>query len=250
MGLFSFFADAAADLASNLVDRVGKAVETFGRFTHIGVIEDVGIDIQVNNPFDRIGQTDISSANVDEMLDINAECEKARRSAEIQSGDIVDKCIVRLEDKIKELEKQFPAEIISNYNYFLEDAFIDEIKTTISSYIAKTVSIDNDEFNQILNMPDEERKGKSEEFMKQTLVDAERELKTKCNNKYIAICKKMIDDVDEYCERQRNYAQEMSDNLERLKESENEFETKMELIKEKIIDASTIESIRSLTYSN
>ena len=44
--------------------------------------------------------------------------------------------------------------------------------------------------------------------------------------------------------------QELLDNQERIRESENAIETTKELIKEKIIDASTAESIRVLTYSN
>lgn len=76
-----------------VTDKIGRGIEKLGEVTHIGFIEDLGFNMRINNPFDRIGRTDINSATVDDMMDINAECEKARRSAEIQSEDIVDQCI-------------------------------------------------------------------------------------------------------------------------------------------------------------
>ena len=243
MGIFRKFASWATD-------KVGRGIEKIGEVTHIGFIEDLGLNMQIYNPFDRIGRTDINSATVDDMMDINAECEKVRRSAEIQSEDIVDQCITRIEDKIKEFEGQFPKEISSSYEYSLDDAFKEDVKSTISSYIAKNISIDNEEFNRILNMRDAARKEQSEVFMKRILTEAEQELKTKCNHKYIAVCNRMLNDLKEYCATEGNYMQELLDNQERIRESENAIETTKELIKEKIIDASTAESIRVLTYSN
>ena len=99
-------------------------------------------------------------------------------------------------------------------------------------------------------MRDAARKEQSETFMKRILTEAEQELKTKCNHKYIAVCNRMLNDLKEYCATEGNYMQELLDNQERIRESENAIETTKELIKEKIIDASTAESIRVLTYSN
>ena len=235
-----------------VTDKVGGAIEKLGEFTHINWIEDLGMDIKYcNNPFDRMKRTDVDSATIEETIDIGAECEKTRHSAEMQAEDIEDKCITQIEEKISKLKKLFPEEIEKRWDYSLSDAFKDEIKDTISSYVAANISIDNNEFKEILNIKnDAERKEKGDEFTKRILREAEQKLKTKCSNKYKAVVKKMLENVKDFLEIEQNYAQKITDEEEKLRECGDDIEVKNNLIKEKIIDAATIECIRSLTYSN
>lgn len=233
-----------------VTDKIGRGIEKFGEITHIGFIEDIGFNMQLNNPFGKRKPTNVDNITHDELGDINALCERCRHSADLQAKDVSEKCIEKIEDNINKLKIQFPDEIILGNDYSLSESFKTEIKESVSAYVAKKVSIDNKEFNEILNMSDSVRKEKSDEFLKRTLSEAGKELEAKCKNKFRAIAKKMLEDIDEYCDRQRDYMQEIEDAEERLKECENDIETKKALIRENVIDASIIECIRVLTYSN
>lgn len=233
-----------------VTDKIGRGIEKIGEITHIGFIEDIGLNMQIYNPFDRLKRTDTNSITHDELGDINAACEECRRSADMQAKDIAEECIEKIEDKVNSLKIQFPEDIIGNNDYSLSKAFKNEIKESVSAYVARKVSIDNEEFRKILDMNGSAREEKSNEFIKRTLSEAGKELDTKCKNKFISIVKMMINDIDEYCDRQRDYMQEIEDAEERLKECENDIETKKALIRENIIEASMFESIRTLTYSN
>lgn len=245
MGFISWIKDKC----SSAIDKIGEGIEKLGEITHIGFIEDLGSSIFVRGNMFR-KRTDVDKINYDELFDINAACEECRRSADMQVKDIAEKCIEKIEDKVVEFKSEFPDDIIGDNDYSLSEEFKTEIKETVSAYVARKISIDNDEFKEILNMKDGVRKEKSDEFLKRTLSEAGKELDRKCNNKYKAIIKRMLEDLDDYCTRQHNYMQEIEDAEERIEESENDIETKKVLIRKEIIDVSTTECIRVLTYSN
>lgn len=244
MGLFSWIKDKC----SRVVDAIGEGVENLGRITHINFIENLGSSIFCrSNMFAK--RTDIDKITHDELYNINAACEEYRRSADMQVKEKAEKCIKEIENKVIGFKNQF-SDIIGDNDYSLSDTFKTEVKESVSAYVAKKVSIDNKEFNKILNMKDSIRKEKSDEFLKRTLSEAGEELNTKCNNKYKAIIKRMLEDLDDYFTRQHDFMQDIADKEERIEESENAIETKKALIREGIIEASTFESIRTLTYSN
>ena len=236
------------DVGSRVIDKIGEGIESFGRITHIDFIEDLGSSIFCRcNVFTK--RTDVNKMTHEELFDINAACEEYRRSVDAQVKEKAKKCIEKIESKVIDYKNQV-SDIIGDNDYSLSEAFKTEVKDSVSAYVAKKVSIDNKEFNKILNMSDSVRKEKSDEFLKRTLSEAEEELNTKCNNKLRAICKRMLEDIDDYCTRQYDFMKDIEDKEESIEESENAIETKKALIREGIIEASTFESIRTLTYSN
>ena len=247
MGFFS-------RLKAKVCNGIGKALERIGEITHIDAIEMAGINLQIDNPIDNFDNLDINEASVQDTIDLHVECEKSRKQAANQAEQIETECIEGIERRIEiyleQLEQIIPKEALSEFDYSVGGAFTKEIRDTISSYVAKKISQDNEEFIEILRLEKEERKVKSDEYIKSVLANAKLELKNKCNNKFIALCKKMYQDLDEYFSLQRNLTEEMEKNYRMLAEHKGDIEYQKNEALIKVVDMAHAQCIKTLTYSN
>lgn len=257
MGFFSKIRSGAENVKRAVCRGIGKAIEKVGEITHIIDIEVAGWDIQQKNQpvYEKKVDLNDSDTSVKETLDIHKMCEETRRDIERQAREIEDDLIDALKHDIDVFidaltEDRFPNEILSMFNYEIEDDFLDNIHNTISDYVSDHISQDDETFIAILNMDDSVRSKETSIYMSRILDEAKELLRKKCRDKKIIVYRKMYDDIDEYLNNETILVNKTKENLEKLEENRNNVENSKRQVIMHIVDISRMECIRTLTYSN
>lgn len=242
------------NLKSKTCNAIGVCLEKVGEITHFFSLEMLGLDMQINNPVSKKVDVTNSNASVQDTIDVHRACEKARQEAAEQAAPIEEEYIDRIEEDIENYKNALlgvlPTEVMQGFDYSIGNDFTKELHNTVSNYVSKKISQDNDEFVKILNMEDSVRLIKSEQYIKKVLSEASTELYEKCQNKKISLYRKMYDDLDKYFSNQRKLGEEQERNYQELMAHKNDIAYQEEKAIAKIVDIAHMECIRTLTYAN
>lgn len=242
------------NLKSKVCNAIGRGVEKVGEITHIFSLEMAGYNMRINNPVTNKVDVTNSETSVQDTIDVHMACEKARQEAAEQAAPMEEEYIDSIEEDIEKfkdaLSEVLPMEVMQRFDYSLGNGFAKELQNTISDYVSKNISQDNEEFIKILNMDDSIRKKKSENYINKVLDEASKELQRKCKEKRIFLYRKMYDDLDEYFSNQRKIGEEQEQNYKELKVHENDIAYQKEKAIDKIVDIAHMGCIKTLTYAN
>lgn len=255
MGFFSSIGRVVTNAKRAVCRGVGKVIEKVGEITGNINIEIKGFQIQCDNPVLE-KQVDLNDADtsIQDTINVHKLCEDTRIQAAYQAKKYEDELVDKLEEDIASfsdaLAEVFPEEVLIELNYGLEKSFEDDIHNTVSDYVAVHISQDSEKFVSILNMSDDIREEKTDEYVKTVINGAMKELEKKCAQKRISIYRKMYDDLEAYFSSERKILEETQKNIEELKQHQNDMKYYEEQAVNTVIDVSHMESIRTLTYGD
>lgn len=253
MGLFGFLGRAIVNARRAVCRAVGAAIEKVGEVTHITGLEMAGIEIQINNPYLE-KRVDMSTASVEETIDVHKMCEQTRTDVARQASKYEDEAICSLRNDIGTfigvLAEVLPQEELTELGYGIDDSFEDDIRGTVSDYVATHISLDSEEFVKILNVRDSERKEKTADYSKKVADEAKEAFRKKCVSKKVEIYQKMLDDMKEYFSNEKKLAEEAQQNLEAMQKHQNNIGFREDQAVKTIVDIACVECIRTLTYGS
>lgn len=256
MRFFSSLGRAVVNAKRAVCRTVGVAIEKVGEITGNIDIKFKGIEIQCNNPvLEKAVDLDDYNTSVQDTIDIHKMCEEVRLDVAAQAKKYEDDLVDQIEDDINSfidvLSEIFPESVMEQFDYEISDAFVDDIHNTIADYVASNISQDSQEFVDILKIKnDADRAQKTDKYMKNVLKNAEIQLEKKCQNKKIAVYRKMCADLQEYFENEKNIVEEYKKNMEEIQEHINDAEYCEKQAVSIIKDLSYMECIRTLTYAD
>ena len=255
MGIISGFVRGISNAKRALVRTIGAGIEKFGDAIGNLPIAQFGFDLQFNN-FHLEKQIDLNSTDtsVEDTIEVHRMCERARNEAARQAkkyeNDMFDKLQEKVDEFLDQLAEIVPDDVLCELDYDIGDAFADDIHNTVSEYVSTYISQDSEEFVEILNMDDSVRNVETDKYIKKVLQNAVEKVQEKCQRKEISIYKKMLGDLERYFAREKNYAEEVKNNMEALKRHKSDMEFCEDQAIHVVADIAYMECIRTLTYSN
>jgi hypothetical protein len=241
------------NLWNRVVGAVGKALETLGRVTRIEPLEQYGKDLRIrSDPAERrLDMTDSTRYQSEDVIDLHSRCEKVRKEAAKDSKELEQRCINSIKRDVQEyrksLEKLFDDDVFHSFDCEVDDAFVNSIRSTISSYVSQKVSQDNPEFLNILKQPDSVRGSLSRKFLDKVMQEAWQTLYSKCYTKKAELYRRMHVAVNEYLDNQAELIRDYEKKLVRLQREQENIIGQREHIVSNLVEAEHIRCIYALT---
>ena len=270
MGIGSFFSaigdvigDALGEVGRGLVNTkraicraVGTVIEHIGDITDNSDIYWAGVNLQYDNPYlEKSVDLEDSDTSVQDTINVHRICEELRQNTAVQAKMYEDELVIQIKKDINNyidaLSEIFPPNIMEQFDYGINDAFVDDIHNTVSDYVAQHISQDAEDFVAILKIQDDiVRKQKTEAYTSKIMQNSISLLEMKYRKKKIEICAKMSNDIRNYLENEKNVIEEYQKNIKEIQAHKDDAEYCGKQAVSIIKDLSYMECIRTLTYEN
>lgn len=225
---------------------IGKVLEGVGNILpgRVGdAIWGKGIDLQYPTT-----HYDGASATADDTVDLAAECKKTCENAEQQAKSAIEDVISEAKRNLHECSRELITYIPG---VSLENVGFTEARAIYRDHIAHEISLDNDQFMQILKITEKsKREAECKAFTDTVVTEAQKRTIAKINQIADSAIEGKLSELSDYINTQLALMEKTQAELRELEEKQcdNDFIGKQ--CTEKIVDIAYLECIRSRTYPN
>ena len=228
-------------------NKIGRVIEAIGDHLPLSVgIKICGIGHDMQDHY-----YDSSRSSINETVDFAAECRRACRDTTEQAAPVLQKMIdwcEQVRTKVRnDFQELMPDEALDD-PYTRVD--FEDIRSEYNDYIARMISMDNEEFLAIVKIPSkEEREPKVKEYTQKVVKDAAKYIMDYVEQKKNRAIEKMVDAVDYYIETSEADVQRKQAELLELQEKHDSPEHRTMVCCDKMIELAYLECMRSKTFS-